>query len=117
MGSDIEVLYFPVPTAENATKDVCAASPTAGSNAGCPYGSFVTSTTTRTTTFTGVTSTGVSTEIYTDETFTEVLDGSRLYTTVYTETGSECVYSSAGLGYQNRTGETVYNFESAEVQH
>ncbi|KAK5118322.1 hypothetical protein LTR62_002835 [Meristemomyces frigidus] len=103
-GSDVQVLYFSIPSTANATKDVCMASPTPGpANQACPYGAFVTSTNTVTTTFTGVSSTGASTGVYGTATDTAVLDGSQLYTSVFTETLSECVYTSAAAGYQNRT--------------
>ncbi|KAK4561748.1 hypothetical protein LTR86_004427 [Recurvomyces mirabilis] len=109
-GSDVQVIYFKPSSTANATQDLCAPSPTAAAaanNDACPYGSFVTSTSTRTTTFTGVTNTATTTYMIDSVTETEALQGSKLYTTVYTETASECVYSSASLGYQNRTASYI----------
>ncbi|KAK3676182.1 hypothetical protein LTR78_003932 [Recurvomyces mirabilis] len=109
-GSDVQVIYFKPSSTANATQDLCAPSPTAAAaanNDNCPYGSFITSTSTRTTTFTGVTNTATTTYMMDSITETEALQGSKLYTTVYTETASECVYSSASLGYQNRTASYI----------
>ena len=100
-GSAIQVLYFPLPTSANATKDVCVASPTGAPN-GCPYGSWVTSTSTSTMTYTGVTVTGSS--ISTDS-FGITSGGaevSKVYTTTVVQTMPQCVYSSVGLaGWNN----------------
>ncbi|KAK3073686.1 hypothetical protein LTR53_004500 [Teratosphaeriaceae sp. CCFEE 6253] len=104
-GSDIQVLYFPAATAANATRDVCVPSPTGALNA-CPYGSWVTSTTTSTQTFTGVVTIGSSTELYdygtSTDTATNAITSPKVMTNTYTQTESECVYSKAGLGgYSN----------------
>ncbi|KAK5726372.1 hypothetical protein LTR17_012803 [Elasticomyces elasticus] len=111
-GSDIHVLYFAVSTAANVTRDVCAPSPTAANNA-CPYGSWVTSTVPSTQTFTGVTVTGSSIELYdfgtSTNTVTNQLSTAQVYTSTYTETLSECVYSSAGLGGYNNASSIVSN--------
>ena len=105
-GSDIQVIYFPLPTGINATKNICDSSPTGTYNS-CSYGSWVTSTVTSTQTFTGVTTIGSSTELFdfgtSTGTATQDITSPHVYTSTYTETESECVYSKAGLasGYSN----------------
>ncbi|KAK0320931.1 hypothetical protein LTR82_008250 [Friedmanniomyces endolithicus] len=107
-GSAIQVLYFPLPTSVNATKDVCTASP-AGALNSCPYGSWVTSTSTSTMTYTGVTVTGSS--ISTDS--LGITSGgvqvSKIYTTTFVQTMPQCVYSSAGLPGWNNASSVVSN--------
>jgi len=106
-GSDIQVIYFPPSTTANATRDVCTSSTVPNND--CPYGSWVTSTTTSTDIYSSGTSTGSSTREIdygsSTATVTDAVSSFKDVTTVVTQTMSECVYSKAGPeGYSN--GET-----------